>query len=164
MTASIETKEQGRYRLGVGMVLLNSHDQVFVAQRIDNPGPAWQMPQGGIDKGEDPLAAVYRELEEETSITPTAVELLAASKDWLSYDFPPDLAGKLWGGKFVGQKQMWYLARFIGQDAAVNLETEHPEFSAWQWVPFAQVPGLIVPFKRPLYDLIYAEFAPLLKA
>lgn len=162
MTAANETKQKGQYRLGVGMVLLNRDDQVFVAQRIDNPGPAWQMPQGGIDKGEDPLAAVYRELEEETSIPAGAVDLLASSRDWLAYDFPPDLAGKLWGGAFVGQKQMWYLARFTGQDQEVNLETDHPEFSAWQWVPFEQVPDLIVPFKRPLYDLIYAEFAPLI--
>ncbi len=155
------TPRPGQYRLGVGMVLLNANNNVFVAQRIDNPGPAWQMPQGGIDKGEDPLAAVYRELEEETSIASAAVDLLASSKDWLSYDFPSDLAGKLWGGAFVGQKQMWYLARFVGQDQDINLETDHPEFSAWQWVPFEKVPSLIVPFKRPLYDLIYSEFAPL---
>lgn len=151
-----------RYRLGVGMVLLNPNNQVFVAQRIDNPGPAWQMPQGGIDEGEDPLAAVYRELEEETSIAPSAVELVASSQDWLSYDFPEDLAAKLWGGAFKGQKQMWYLGRFSGREQDINLETDHPEFSAWKWVPFGDVPGLIVPFKRPLYELIVAEFAPLI--
>lgn len=150
------------YRLGVGMVLLNADDQAFVAQRIDNPGPAWQMPQGGIDAGEDPLAAVYRELEEETSIAPAAVDLLATSRDWLSYDFPEELAAKLWGGAFKGQKQMWYLARFTGREQDINLETDHPEFSAWKWVPFGDVPGLIVPFKRPLYDLIVAEFSPLI--
>jgi putative (di)nucleoside polyphosphate hydrolase len=148
-----------RYRLGVGMVLLNADNQVFVAQRIDNPGPAWQMPQGGIDEGEDPLVAVYRELEEETSIAASAVELLATSRDWLSYDFPEALAAKLWGGAFKGQRQMWYLARFKGSEQDINLETDHPEFSAWKWVPFAEVPGLIVPFKRPLYELIVAEFA-----
>ena len=147
------------YRLGVGIVVLNAEKKVFVAQRIDNPSAAWQMPQGGLDAGEEPLDGVLRELEEETSIAPTSVSIIAESDGWLSYDFPDDLRAKLWGGRFSGQKQKWYLARFTGDEAEINLETEHPEFSAWQWIDFDQTVEMIVAFKRPLYELIYQEFA-----
>lgn len=147
------------YRLGVGIVVLNADNKVFVAQRIDNPGAAWQMPQGGLDAGEEPLDGVLRELEEETSISPASVSIIAESDGWLSYDFPEELRVKLWGGRFKGQKQKWYLARFTGSDSQVNLETDHPEFSDWQWIDFEQTVEMIVEFKRPLYELIYREFA-----
>ncbi len=147
------------YRLGVGIVVLNAENKVFVAQRIDNPGAAWQMPQGGLDAGEEPLDGVLRELEEETSISPKSVSIIAESDGWLAYDFPDDLRVKLWNGRFKGQKQKWYLARFTGSDSEVNLETDQPEFSDWQWIDFAQTVEMIVEFKRPLYELIYKEFA-----
>jgi putative (di)nucleoside polyphosphate hydrolase len=147
------------YRRGVGIALFNRAGQVFVAQRLDSPGPAWQMPQGGIDKGEAPLDAAWRELQEETGVT--SAELLAESKGWLSYDLPPELAATLWKGKYRGQEQKWYAFRFTGDESEIDIEGEHPEFSAWKWVDFRQVPELIVPFKRVLYDKVVAEFAHL---
>src|SRR5689334_21434611 len=144
------------YRRGVGVVLFNDARKVFVAQRIDNPGPAWQMPQGGIDKGEEPLDAAWRELQEETGVT--SAKLLAESKDWLRYDLPRDLAGQLWKGKYRGQEQKWYAFRFTGQESEIDIAGEHPEFSSWKWTEFRTVPDLIVPFKRALYDQVVAEF------
>jgi len=144
------------YRRGVGVALFNDAGKVFVAQRIDNPGPAWQMPQGGIDKGEEPLDAAWRELQEETGVT--SAKLLAESKDWLRYDLPPDLAGQLWKGKYRGQEQKWYAFRFTGKESEIDIAGEHPEFSAWKWAEFRTVPDLIVPFKRTLYDQVVAEF------
>jgi putative (di)nucleoside polyphosphate hydrolase len=144
------------YRRGVGIVLFNAKGKVFVAQRLDSPGPAWQMPQGGIDKNETPLDAAWRELHEETGIT--SAELLAESKGWLTYDLPPDLAAKLWKGKYRGQEQKWYAFRFTGDETEINIEGEHPEFSAWKWADFRTVPELIVPFKRPLYQQVVLEF------
>ena len=153
----------GKYRMGVGMVLVNQANQVFVAQRIDNPGPAWQMPQGGLDQGEEPLAGVLRELEEETSIPQSAIEIVAESQGWLTYDFPEDLAKKLWGGGYKGQKQKWFLVRFTGHESQINLETAEPEFSDWKWVSFEDTQDLIVQWKRPLYALIYQEFKDLVQ-
>ena len=147
------------YRRGVGIVLFNADGKVFVAQRIDSPGPAWQMPQGGIDKGEDPLDAAWRELQEETGVT--SAEFLAESKAWLRYDLPPDLAANLWKGKYRGQEQKWYAFRFTGPESEIDIAGEHPEFSEWKWADFRDVPGLIVPFKRSLYDLVVAEFGHL---
>jgi putative (di)nucleoside polyphosphate hydrolase len=144
------------YRRGVGMVLFNRAGQVFVAQRLDSPGPAWQMPQGGIDKGETPLEAAWRELHEETGIS--NAEFLAETKTWLSYDLPPDLAAKLWKGKYRGQEQKWYAFRFTGKHDEIDIAGEHPEFSAWKWADFRTVPELIVPFKRPLYQRVVLEF------
>ena len=149
-------KQSLPYRKGVGIILVNRDGLVFVAQRIDNPGPAWQMPQGGIDKGEDPHQTALRELEEE--IGTAKVEIVAESDGWVRYDLPDDLIGKIWKGKYRGQEQKWFVARFVGSDADVNLETEHPEFNDWKWVPFAQTPDLIVPFKRALYDDLVARF------
>ncbi|MES1150560.1 MAG: RNA pyrophosphohydrolase [Dongia sp.] len=149
------------YRRGVGVVLFNAARKVFVAQRIDNPGPAWQMPQGGIDKGEAPLDAAWRELREETGVT--SAELLAESRDWLRYDLPPDLAGRLWKGKYRGQEQKWYAFRFTGRESEIDIAGEHPEFSSWKWAEFRTVPDLIVPFKRALYDQVVAEFGHLAK-
>lgn len=145
------------YRQGVGVVLLNARDQVFVAQRNDTAEPAWQMPQGGIDKGEDPYAAAIRELEEETGVT--SASLIAETEDWLRYDLPPDLQKKMWKGKYRGQEQKWYLMRFTGTENEITLDTEHPEFSAWQWADFHTLPDTIVGFKKELYRKIVEAFA-----
>jgi putative (di)nucleoside polyphosphate hydrolase len=117
------------------------------------------MPQGGIDKDELPLDAAWRELHEETGIT--SAELLAETKGWLIYDLPPDLAAQLWKGKYRGQEQKWYAFRFTGEESEIDIEGEHPEFSAWKWVDFRRVPELIVPFKRPLYQQVVLEFGHL---
>ena len=148
------------YRRNVGVMLINDARRIFVAQRIDTPG-AWQMPQGGIDEGEAPEDAALRELEEEIG-TRKAV-ILAESRGWLRYDLPADLWGKLWGGRFRGQAQKWFAARFAGRDEEIDLATEHPEFDAWRWAEPAEVTRLIVPFKRPIYEAVLAEFAGFLK-
>ncbi len=145
------------YRPNVGVILVNREGKVFVAARLDNPADAWQMPQGGIDKGEDPRLAAVRELEEE--IGTREVEIVAESDGWRRYDLPAELMGRMWGGKYRGQKQKWYVMRFLGTDDDIRLDTEHPEFRAWKWVPFEEVPDLIVPFKRDLYAELVATFA-----
>ncbi|MCL6684342.1 RNA pyrophosphohydrolase [Sphingomonas alba] len=151
--------DENRYRRGVGVMLLNSHGKVFVGARIDNTDEAWQMPQGGIDKAEDPWDTALRELEEETGISPQLVERVTVCPERLKYDLPVQLRTKLWGGKWIGQDQDWYLCRFLGQDSDVNIATKHPEFRAWKWIEPSQLPELIVPFKRPLYEQLLAEFA-----
>ena len=150
--------EDRPYRPGIGLVLLNHQGLVFAAQRIDTPGEAWQFPQGGIDEGEEPRQTVLREMEEE--IGTNKAEIIAESADWLSYDLPPEVADKSWKGRFRGQKQKWFCARFTGSDGDINLATSHPEFARWQWMDLAAVPALIVSFKRPLYDRVVAEFLP----
>jgi putative (di)nucleoside polyphosphate hydrolase len=152
------TGENG-YRRGVGVMLLNRDGKVFVGARIDNTDEAWQMPQGGIDKGEQPWATALRELEEETGIAPHLVERIAECPERLKYDLPEELRGKLWGGKWKGQDQDWFLARFLGTDADVNIATEHPEFREWQWIEADRLPELIVSFKRDLYRRLLREFA-----
>ena len=147
------------YRRGVGVMLLNAERKVWVGARIDNPDDAWQMPQGGMDKGEEPWATALRELEEETGIAPHLVERVAAAPERIRYDLPEELRGKLWGGKWLGQDQDWFLTRFLGRDSDVNIATAHPEFRDWQWVEPARLPELIVPFKRELYSQIVEEFA-----
>jgi putative (di)nucleoside polyphosphate hydrolase len=149
----------GRYRRGVGVMLLNREGKVFVGARIDNTDEAWQMPQGGIDEGEEPWATALRELEEETGIGPDLVERIATCPERLKYDLPEGLRTSLWDGKYVGQDQDWYLARFLGSDADVNIATKHPEFREWKWIDPAQLPDLIVPFKRDLYRRLLSEFA-----
>ena len=151
--------DKGKYRRGVGVMLLNRDGKVFVGARIDNTDEAWQMPQGGIDKGEDPWSCGLRELEEETGIPPRLVERVSDCPERLKYDLPEELRGKLWGGKYVGQDQDWYLARFLGTDADVNIRTKDPEFREWKWVEPDQLPQLIVPFKRDLYRRLLREFA-----
>jgi len=151
--------DENKYRRGVGVMLLNGEGKVFVGARIDNTDEAWQMPQGGIDKGEEPWATALRELEEETGIAPHLVERVATCPERLKYELPDALRGKLWGGKYVGQDQDWYLARFLGRDGDVNIHTEDPEFREWKWIEPKQVPELIVPFKRELYKRLLAEFA-----
>jgi putative (di)nucleoside polyphosphate hydrolase len=147
------------YRRGVGVMLLNRDGKVFVGARIDNTDEAWQMPQGGIDEDEDPWATALRELEEETGIAPRLVEKIAECPERLKYDLPAELQPRLWGGKWKGQDQDWYLARFLGTDADVDIATEHPEFRDWKWIEPAELPELIVPFKRELYRQLLSEFA-----
>lgn len=150
------------YRRGVGMMLLNRAGAVFVAQRLDMPGPAWQMPQGGIETGESPRAAALRELREEVGTD--RAEIVAESAEWMRYDLPPDLAARLWGGRYRGQEQKWFLLRFLGTDADIDIETADPEFRAWRWAPARDLPDLIVPFKRELYLRLIAEFGPRARA
>jgi len=154
------SKDDKKYRRGVGVMLLNDRGQVWVGRRIDNTDEAWQMPQGGIDKGEEPWATALRELEEETGIKPKLVERITECPERLKYDLPKELQGRLWGGKWKGQLQDWYLCRFVGTDSDVNIATKHAEFSHWKWVAPADLPDLIVPFKRDLYRRLIAEFEP----
>jgi putative (di)nucleoside polyphosphate hydrolase len=147
------------YRAAAGVMLLNGHNQVFVAQRIDTILEAWQMPQGGLDEGEDAESGALRELEEETGIPARLVEIIARSEGELLYDLPEDLIGKLWKGRYRGQRQSWFLMRFLGDDSDVNLNTPHPEFRAWKWADPRDLPHMIVPFKKTLYEAVLMEFA-----
>lgn len=147
------------YRPCVGIMLFNPVGQVFVARRIDMVSEAWQMPQGGIDEGEDPRVAALRELEEE--IGTAKAEILAETPDWLNYDLPDELVGKLWGGRFRGQRQKWFAMRFTGRDSDIDIETDEPEFLEWKWVAPQALPDLIVPFKRELYAELVRRFAHL---
>jgi putative (di)nucleoside polyphosphate hydrolase len=147
------------YRPAVGVMLLNAEDKVFVGQRLDSTLEAWQMPQGGTDPGEDTRDAALRELEEETGIRRELVEIIACASQTLDYDLPEDLIGKLWKGRYRGQRQTWYLARFLGRDEDVNLTAHEPEFRAWRWVEPHELPRLIVPFKQALYEAVLDEFA-----
>ena len=150
------------YRLGVGIMLFDKDGRVFVARRIDAKADAWQMPQGGIDGDEEPRAAALRELEEEIG-TANAM-ILAESRDWHAYDLPPHLVGRVWGGRFRGQRQKWFAARFLGEDTEIDIATAHPEFDAWQWVAVDRLTSLIVPFKRKLYGALVDEFGHLARA
>jgi len=147
------------YRPCAGVMLINRDGRVFVGQRIDNTLEAWQMPQGGIDPGEDAQAAAIRELGEETGVSADKVTLIAEAPDELIYDLPPELIGKVWKGKYRGQRQRWFLFRFDGEDSDIRIDTAHPEFRAWRWAEPADLPRLIVPFKRALYEDVLAAFA-----
>lgn len=149
------------YRPCVGIMLVSRAGGVFAGQRLDSPGPAWQMPQGGVDDGEEPRAAALRELWEETGITADKVEVLAETRDWIPYDLPAHLIPKLWNGRYRGQKQRWFLMRFLGTDADIDIETAHPEFSRWTWLPPAELLDRIVPFKRDTYRRVIEEFRAL---
>lgn len=144
------------YRPCVGIMLLNRDARVFVAQRLDAPGEAWQMPQGGIDEGETARRAALRELKEETG-TDNA-EIIAESKDWLRYDLPANLIPRVWQGRYRGQRQKWFVMRFLGRDSEIDIETDEPEFSTWRWAELDSLPELIVPFKKKLYQDLVAEF------
>ena len=138
------------YRSGVGIVVLNKNNKVFVARRIDNPKNFWQMPQGGVDKNEDFLTAAFRELDEETSIK--SVELIKELDGFITYNLPDHLLGIIWKGKYKGQTQKWFIMRFIGQDSEININTKHPEFLEWKWVELSEITKLVVNFKLDLYQ------------
>jgi putative (di)nucleoside polyphosphate hydrolase len=150
------------YRPNVGVVLIDPRGMVFAGQRYDQEVPAWQMPQGGIDAGETPVEAALRELEEETGVAPRLVEVLAETADWLAYDLPPDLAARIWGGRYRGQAQKWVALRFLGTDADIDIARHHKEFSRWRWLPPDAVVDGIIPFKRAIYAAVLSEFRPLL--
>lgn len=149
-----------QYRPCVGTMLINAQSKVFVGKRIDNrEGDWWQMPQGGVDPGEDLDVAMIRELGEETGARAEHFDILHRMEEELYYDLPPELQGKLWGGRYKGQRQIWYLARFTGADSDIDLEAhKHPEFCEWKWVEPQALPDLIVPFKKPIYQAIVAAF------
>jgi putative (di)nucleoside polyphosphate hydrolase len=148
------------YRPCVGIMLVNPENKVFVARRIDMTSDAWQMPQGGIDPGEEPRDAALRELREETG-TDKAV-IIGESGVWMNYDLPVEMIGQLWKGRYRGQTQKWFLMRFTGVDSDINIATETPEFTEWKWIEPAQLPDVIVPFKRNIYRQVLAEFLPLI--
>ena len=145
-------------------MLLNRDGKVFVGQRLDSTLEAWQMPQGGIDDGEDAEQAALRELGEETGIAPDLVELVAEAPDELFYDLPVEMIGKVWKGRWRGQRQRWFLFRFLGEDSDVDIATVHEEFRAWRWADPTDLPTIIVPFKKTLYEAVLAAFAPHLDA
>jgi putative (di)nucleoside polyphosphate hydrolase len=159
------------YRPCVGVVVLNRHGLAFIGRRIDGPEHVdethqWQLPQGGVDPGEDTYAAALRELREETNIS--SVEKLGEIDRWLRYDIPPAIAGQAWQGRYRGQTQKWYLLRFVGADGEIDIANpaggHKPEFAAWRWEPLRNVPGLVVPFKRLVYEEVVAAFTPLAAA
>ena len=142
-------------RKGVGVILLNNKNQVFVGKRRDNPGDKWQMPQGGVDEGEDNFTAMQRELIEETSIK--NIKIIKEIENVFEYELPENLVGIIWKGKFRGQKQKWFIARFLGQDSEINLNTKHPEFIKWKWLEPEKLPDVIVDFKKNLYLKLLKE-------
>jgi len=152
-------RESLPYRPAAGVMLLSREGKVWVGQRLDSTLEAWQMPQGGLDPGEEALDGALRELEEETGISRIKVEILARAPEPLFYDLPDDLLGKIWKGKWRGQRQTWFCARFLGADEDVNLQTPEPEFRAWRWVEPRELPALIVPFKEGLYRDVLKAFA-----
>ena len=151
----LEKFEKLPLRSGVGIVVLNKDNKVFVAKRIDNPKNFWQMPQGGIDKGEDNLKAALRELEEETSIK--SVKLIKEIDGFTTYYLPENLIGIIWKGKYKGQKQKWFIVRFLGEDNEINLKAGKPEFFEWKWIEIDELPNVIVDFKKNVYEKILFE-------
>lgn len=148
------------YRRCVGVMLMNSAGEVFVGQRNDRHHEAWQMPQGGVDAGEDPRAAALRELWEETGVQADLVDIIAETEDWLHYDLPHDIVPNIWKGRYRGQEQKWFLMQFLGRDDQVNIMTDHPEFTTWKWQAPDQLADRIVPFKRAVYERVLERFAP----
>lgn len=148
------------YRPCAGVMLVNRDGRVFVGQRLDSTLEAWQMPQGGIDPGEDALTAAVRELGEEAGIAPALVELVAEAPGSYTYDLPDELIGKVWKGRWRGQTQRWFLFRFLGEDGDIDIATDHPEFRSWRWIDPDDLPRLIVPFKRRLYEDVLAALRP----
>ena len=155
----MKTEKELPLRLGVGIALLNYENKVFVGKRIDNPVNSWQMPQGGVDKNEDLLQAAKRELEEETSVK--TVELIKELNNWVTYDLPKNLLGKLWQGKYRGQKQKWFIMKFLGKDDEINVKTKHPEFLDWKWIEPTELPKVAVHFKINVYKKLKEELTSL---
>jgi len=151
-------KEKLPLRLGVGAIVLNKKNKVFVGKRKDNPVDKWQMPQGGVNAGEELIDAMKRELEEETGIK--NIEILKEIDGWSQYELPKYLLGKIWKGKYRGQKQKWFVVRFLGNDNEINLEVSKPEFIEWRWLDIESLPGVIVEFKKKVYE----ELLPKIKA
>ncbi|MFW2851238.1 RNA pyrophosphohydrolase [Sphingomonas sp. TX0543] len=147
------------YRPCAGAMMMNRDGLVFVGQRIDTTLEAWQMPQGGIDPGEDARTAAIRELGEETGVAPGHLEFVAEAPEELTYDLPAELIGKVWKGRYRGQRQRWFLFRFTGSDDLIDIGTAHPEFRAWRWAAPSELPDIIVPFKRKLYEEVLAAFS-----
>ena len=158
-----EEIEKLPYRPCVGVMLMNRDGEVFVGQRRDRDQEAWQMPQGGVDDGETPREAAIRELWEETGISADKVAILAETRDWIPYDLPHHLVPRLWKGRYRGQKQLWFLLRFLGTDADIDINTSHPEFSRWTWLAPEELLDRIVPFKRDTYRRVIEEFRALVK-
>ena len=150
------------YRPCVGVMLIDAQGRAFVGQRRDSDVPAWQMPQGGIDDGESLHEAALRELWEETGVTGDLVEIVGETPEWITYDLPPELVVKVWKGRFRGQRQRWVLMRFLGRDDQIRIDTPHPEFSEWRWLPPDDVLDQIVPFKRSVYATVVDAFRPLI--
>ena len=146
------------YRPCVGVMLMNNRGEVFVGQRLDTRADAWQMPQGGVDDGEDPRNAALRELWEETGISSGLVDIVGETEDWLTYDLPLEIVPKLWKARYRGQKQKWFLMLFNGSDEDINIETAHPEFSKWRWLPATELVENIVPFKKHVYVAVLDAF------
>ena len=144
-------------RLGVGIALLNNENKIFVGKRIDNPSDYWQMPQGGIDENETFLHAAKRELEEETGIK--NVEVIKELKEWLTYNLPKNLLGKIWNGKYRGQKQKWFIMKFLGKNEEINIKTQKPEFFDWKWIKPSELPNVAVKFKVDVYNTIKKELS-----
>ncbi|MEP2532226.1 RNA pyrophosphohydrolase [Shimia sp.] len=147
------------YRRNVGVMLVNADGHAFVGQRLDSDVAAWQMPQGGIDKGEAAQEAALRELEEETGVSRDLVTVEAETEGWISYDLPHDIVPRIWKGRYKGQEQKWYLLRFHGRDDQVRIDGDHPEFSEWRWLPADELVANIVPFKRSVYEQVVAAFS-----
>jgi len=142
-------------RIGVGAIVLNNENKIFVGKRKDNPVDKWQMPQGGIDKNESFLTAMKRELNEETSIK--NIQIIKELDGWFQYELPENLVGIIWKGRFRGQKQKWFVVRFTGEESEINLKTEHPEFIEWKWVEINELPKIIVDFKKDVYEKLLVE-------
>ena len=151
----MKNKKELPLRLGVGIALINHENNVFVGKRIDNPAKSWQMPQGGVDKNEDLLQAAKRELEEETSIK--TVKIIKELNEWQTYDLPKNLLGKLWEGKYRGQKQKWFIMKFLGKNNEININTERPEFLDWKWIKPSDLPTVAVDFKLNIYKKMAKE-------
>ena len=144
-------------RTGVGIVVLNSENKVFVAKRKDNPVDKWQMPQGGVDEGESLLTAMKRELMEETSIS--NIKILKEVDHWMEYELPDRLVGIIWKGKYSGQRQKWFVVRFLGEDNEINIKTKNPEFIEWKWIKIRELPQVIVDFKKKVYEKVVLELS-----
>ena len=155
MDKKLENLQKLPYRNGVGIVVLNNDNKVFVAKRIDNPKNFWQMPQGGVDEGEDLLNAAYRELKEETSIF--NVKLIKEIEDWTQYDLPSKLIGIIWKGRYKGQKQKWFIFKFLGNDTEINIKTKNPEFLDWKWIEIGKITEIVVDFKKEVYQKVEKE-------